>query len=225
MMSGQSCRLIALVLAAIASGCSGSSGSDTGEVTCSAPEVACDGECADTSKDPDHCGDCDTRCDVACNAGACVTSCPEPTENCSGSCIDTSSDPAHCGGCDSPCESGLICEASECSCGLPVGFQADVQPIFTGSCALRGCHSGAAPQAHLDLSDGAAYGQLVGVDAYLCAGRTRVIAGSVATSYLYAKLLGASDICGSRMPLNGAALAADDLATIASWICNGALDD
>lgn len=218
-------RLFALVFAAVAGGCSSSSGAASGEVTCSAPELACDGECADTSRDPEHCGDCDTRCEVACSAGTCVTSCPAPTENCSGSCVDTSSDPAHCGACDSPCQAGSICEASECRCGAVVGFQADVQPIFTGNCALRGCHTGAAPQAHLDLSDGAAYAQLVGVAAYLCAGRTRVTAGSVPDSYLYAKLLGASDICGSRMPLNGGALATEDVATIASWICNGALDD
>lgn len=214
----------AIAVAGCAPGCSSSNGPDGGGITCSAPAIACDGECVDASKDPAHCGDCDTSCDVACSAGECVASCPEPTQNCSGSCVDTSSDADHCNGCDSPCEAGLVCQASECTCGAPVAFAADIQPIFTASCALRGCHSGALPQADLDLSDGAAYDNLVGVASSGCAGRTRVTAGSVEQSYIYDKLTG-GDICGEQMPLRGSALASDRIAAIASWICNGALDD
>lgn len=38
-------------------------------------EMVCDGECVDTSSDPDHCGDCTTACSgetSACGAGTCV---------------------------------------------------------------------------------------------------------------------------------------------------------
>ncbi len=48
-----------------------------GKKTCDAPKTKCGKKCVDTSADPKHCGDCDTRCasDETCSGGACVGKC------------------------------------------------------------------------------------------------------------------------------------------------------
>jgi len=115
-----------------------------------------------------------------------------------------------------------------CAGGLPVvSFAADVQPIFTQSCAKTNCHKGSKPDAGLDLSAGKAYAEVVGVATAECSGdRSRVIPGDPEESYLFDKVLGV-DLCNksSRMPINSAKLSEAKLAVLHAWICAGALDD
>jgi hypothetical protein len=117
---------------------------------------------------------------------------------------------------------------SACSSGLPtVSFAADVQPIFTQSCAKTNCHKGTAPDVGLDLSAGKSHADIVGVATAECSGdRVRVIAGDPQQSYLFDKVVGV-DLCGnsSRMPINSPKLSDAHLAVLEAWICGGALDD
>jgi hypothetical protein len=118
--------------------------------------------------------------------------------------------------------------AAACAGDLPVvSFVADVQPIFTQSCAKTNCHKGNQPDAGLDLSAGKAYAEIVGVDTAECSGdRTRVIPGDPDESYLFDKVLGV-DLCNksSRMPINSAKLSEAKLAVLHAWICAGAPDN
>jgi cytochrome c peroxidase len=89
-----------------------------------------------------------------------------------------------------------------------------VQGIFAGSCV--GCH----PQmGSLDLkTPQTAYANLVNVTAVGCAGRVRVVPGNASTSYLIAKLRGASGICGARMPATGGMLPEASIQAVEAWI-------
>jgi alpha-tubulin suppressor-like RCC1 family protein len=69
---------------------------------CPGPIAYCNGQCVDTTADPDNCG----GCNVPCAGGAC----------CSGECKDTTADPANCGGCNNLCFAGEQCMASMCRC-------------------------------------------------------------------------------------------------------------
>jgi hypothetical protein len=87
------------------------------------------------------------------------------------------------------------------------------------------CHSGAAPDAGLNLSDAdTSYANLVGVSTTQLGGAgIRVIAGDPGNSYLIQKLENAAGIEGVRMPLGGAALNQTDIDFIRQWITGGAL--
>lgn len=52
---------------------------------------------------------------------------------------------------------------------------AQVQTIFTASCASMGCHSGVMPAENLLLTSGNARANLVGIPSTQCVGRTRVV--------------------------------------------------
>lgn len=199
----------------------------TPPVTCSDGRVDCSGTCVDTKADRAHCGACGNACadGQVCAAGACSANCTAPLTNCDGACVDTSSDAAHCGGCGKACAPGSICNAGTCACGTPVSFAKDVQSIFSASCTGTGCHSGASPRGGLSLEAGKAHGELVDVRSSACADRVLVTPGDVSKSYLDNKLTGVGMCFGTRMPRAGVALPAAQLATIRSWICNGAKND
>lgn len=84
---------------------------------CPAGTTACVGACVDLNKDPEHCGGCDTSCDVGeyCNAGQCLLNCGQLTE-CGGSCVNLKSDEQNCGSCDHTCAQGYACSAAKCVC-------------------------------------------------------------------------------------------------------------
>jgi hypothetical protein len=108
--------------------------------------------------------------------------------------------------------------------GAPT-FAADVQPIFTASCAFSGCHGGASPAQGMNLSAGQAYANTVNVPSNELPGMDRIEPGDPDQSYLVNKIQGTQgDVGGSgqRMPLGGDPLSDTDINTIRAWITAGA---
>jgi hypothetical protein len=117
--------------------------------------------------------------------------------------------------------------------GTPPTFKADVYPIISANCLA--CHvpgqigvtegmldMSTEMLAYMDLFEAPAAGsECGGTPADGGAGRTRVIASNPAMSLLYEKIT--SPPCGSRMPLNAAALPQSSINTIHDWIAGGAM--
>ena len=98
-------------------------------------------------------------------------------------------------------------------------FAADIQTIFSASCALSNCHNASA-QGGLVLLAGQAYGQIVNVASFSEPGFKRVLAGNANDSYIVIKLEGRQAI-GAQMPLGGT-LGATRIQNIKNWINKGA---
>lgn len=98
-------------------------------------------------------------------------------------------------------------------------FAADIQPIFTSSCALSSCHAGAAAGG-LNLASGQSYNNLVNVASTGEPNRIRVVPNDATNSYLVVKLEGRQTV-GSKMPLGGS-LSATALQNIKNWVNKGA---
>lgn len=99
-------------------------------------------------------------------------------------------------------------------------FASDIQPIFTGTCALSGCHSGPG-QAGLLLSQGQSYSNLVNVTSTQVPALKRVKPSKIDSSYVVNKLDGTSPLVGVKMPKNGT-LSAANIQLIKNWISKGA---
>ena len=112
--------------------------------------------------------------------------------------------------------------------GHPATFAKDIQKkIFDSTCATTFCHGTGAASGGLDLSDGAAYANLVGVlatnEAAKAANLQRVLPNDPDDSFLLLKLegtLAAGE--GVPMPLVGGPLPASAIDTIRRWIAAGA---
>jgi hypothetical protein len=115
-------------------------------------------------------------------------------------------------------------EDTSCEDGGAEAFPLIQSRIFYArGCNVATCHGANSPRAGLDLTQESAYLNLVDVAATLPADKKRVVPGSAATSFLMQKLDGnlvAGE--GSRMPLIGPALPADELALVRAWIDAGA---
>lgn len=105
-------------------------------------------------------------------------------------------------------------------------MSADVQPILSAVCASS-CHSAVSQSGGLNLSSGAALGNLVGVPSANCSTLTRVRAcGSLPTDSLLIDKLAAGQNstfpgCGGPMPAAGSITPAEFL-TIVDWVAQGA---
>ncbi len=106
--------------------------------------------------------------------------------------------------------------------GATVSFAADIQPIFDQNCALAGCHSAASASAGLVLAAGSAFDNLVGAPSSQQPATSRVASGDPDNSYLVRKIEGAAGISGGRMPQNRPPLSAAQIASIRTWITEGA---
>jgi len=99
------------------------------------------------------------------------------------------------------------------------GFTADIQTIFSASCALSNCHNANA-QGGMVLLAGQAYGQIVNVASFSEPAFKRVLPGNANDSYIVIKLEGRQAI-GAQMPLGGT-LSATRIQNIKNWINKGA---
>jgi hypothetical protein len=106
-----------------------------------------------------------------------------------------------------------------------ISFAKDIQPIFTASCALPGCHAGNAPQEGMNLAAGQAFANIVGVKSKEAPTLNRIEPGDPQKSYLWHKINGTQSTVGgsgARMPMGRAPLPNDPLTKIRQWIEQGA---
>ena len=94
--------------------------------------------------------------------------------------------------------------------------------IFTPNCAIAGCHVASTAPFGLDLSAGASYANLVGVDSAEVPTFQLVRPGTSSDSYLYMKLTADPRILGDPMPLLRSPLSEADLLLLRLWIEQGA---
>jgi hypothetical protein len=99
-------------------------------------------------------------------------------------------------------------------------FSNDIQPIFTSSCALSGCHNSGA-QAELILLQGQAYANIVNVDSTQDPTKKRVLPGDASNSYLVIKIEG-NQTEGDRMPQGRSPLSSVRINNIKNWVDRGA---
>ena len=96
--------------------------------------------------------------------------------------------------------------------------------IFTQHCGP--CHLGAAPSGNMSLTNELIWEETVDVSAIGNANFMRVDPGDPDDSYIVMKLRGDSRISGGQMPSGGAGPLKDaDIARVATWIAEGALDN
>jgi hypothetical protein len=121
--------------------CNGGPNCTGNQICCAAGATGGGGGCFDPSNDPNHCGDCVTKCNNgdACVLGHCVTTpCNPPCTNgnlcvggqcrCNGSgacdgtqtccadgCKDLTSDPMNCNMCGHKCDAGSYCCSGTCT--------------------------------------------------------------------------------------------------------------
>ncbi|GAB4369874.1 MAG: hypothetical protein Kow0062_04150 [Acidobacteriota bacterium] len=112
----------------------------------------------------------------------------------------------------------------------PVSLALDIQPTFTASCALSGCHAGAFPVAGLTLEEGRLYEPGLGAVGVASAQAPllRIEPGASDRSYLVDKLEGTQGQVGgvgARMPLGGPPVSAEFLEALRTWIDDGAPDN
>src|SRR6266705_3627590 len=91
----------------------------------------------------------------------------------------------------------------------PVGLQptlASIQDnVFTVTCAVSGCHSGAGAPYGLQLDRGFSAGNLISVPSGQDPNLIRVVPFDPDASFLIQKLQGADGLLGERMPAGGRA--------------------
>jgi hypothetical protein len=91
--------------------------------------------------------------------------------------------------------------------------------VFTPTCAVSGCHSGAAPAAGMSLEDGETFSNVVNVASVGMPTMDRVEPGDSANSFLVRRIEGT---VAPQMPLGGAALSQALIDDIRQWIDDGA---
>lgn len=106
-----------------------------------------------------------------------------------------------------------------------VTLSGDVQPIFTGNCALSGCHAESSPQEGMSLGAGQTFSNVVNVAARQLPSMNRVTPNQPDNSYLVHKVQDthmAAGGSGDRMPQGRSPLSQSDIDLIRAWIQAGA---
>ncbi len=96
--------------------------------------------------------------------------------------------------------------------------------VFTPTCAVSGCHTGASAPQGLRLDEVNSFGLLVNVASNEVPSIMRVAPTDPDNSYIIQKLEGTASV-GEQMPLNQTPLSQTTINTIRQWITDGALDD
>jgi hypothetical protein len=102
-----------------------------------------------------------------------------------------------------------------------IRFDTDIQPIFTINCAVSNCHAPMVNES-LDLREGIAYDQIVGVASVQNPLLQRIRPGVPDSSYLLLKLTDCACYSGLRMPQFGPALSASEQQLLRDWTLAGA---
>lgn len=104
--------VLALVVSALAAGCTSSTSCPTGLTSCA-------GNCVDLTSSTLHCGACNVTCNAGalCTAGLCACPADRPS-TCGLSCVNLATDAANCGTCGRACGLGT-CSAGACACNAP----------------------------------------------------------------------------------------------------------
>jgi hypothetical protein len=107
---------------------------------------------------------------------------------------------------------------------LVATFESVQDNVFTPSCAVSGCHVGAAAPQGLQLDAANSYASLVNVASGEVGSLDRVEPGDPDNSYVIQKLEGRAAV-GERMPLGGPYLPQETIDVIRQWIADGAPPD
>jgi len=110
--------------------------------------------CYDLQNHHDHCGDCNTACQMTewCTQGKC---CGYGQIVCGGMCTDVLSNDMNCGGCNKPCSNGTHCNGGQCvSCG---GYAA-INSCWYPSALSQNCNAVCQNHGGLDTVNGAHMG-------------------------------------------------------------------
>jgi len=119
------------------------------------------------------------------------------------------------------CSDGIISECpDDTSQEVKSNFSSIQQDVFSKSCALSGCHTGAFPAAGLNLTSGSAYPNIVNKEAF--GGVFYVKPGNSAESYLFDRINSTS--AATVMPPTGR-LPQNVIDSIKLWIDSGALNN
>jgi hypothetical protein len=134
--------------------------------------------------------------------------------------------PSKTGTIDCTISTGVDCsQVPVTGSGIPAApttsYGNDIQPIFTTSCAVTGCHVTRSPSGGLDLSAGQSYTNLVGVTSFGYAPALRVAPGDPSASVLYNKVTN-TGMFGAAMPAGSNGLNSTQANLIRSWILEGA---
>src|SRR5215470_8294534 len=117
---------------------------------------------------------------------------------------------------------GAISDAlNGCPMAPAVTFDQLQTKIFTPSCAIGTCHDAGSKAENLNLTAGAAYDQLVNHNAQET-NLLRVKPEDPDNSFLMIKLEGPPPNLGSKMPLTGTPLTAEQIQMVHDWILQGA---
>lgn len=103
-------------------------------------------------------------------------------------------------------------------------FEDDIQPIFTARCATASCHNLATQQLGLNLQEGYAYDEIVGLTSPTSLGFAYIQPLDADNSWLVRKIRAdpAPRFNGPQMPLGRTPLTDNQIATIVNWVNAGA---
>ena len=100
----------------------------------------------------------------------------------------------------------------------PVSFSEDIEPIFSGSCAVSGCHTSGMQESGVDLSSYESAMNSVG-DQY---GTEIIMPGEPENSPIVDKISNDNPEFGERMPYQRGQLSSAQIDSIIAWIDDGA---